>query len=81
MRSIASGSREHLNRPKPRLSVSPVPPVLPVERGYPAGGVLSRTCRPSIFCCAEIGFRSLLGHSRRAAFRHVNDQEHNSNHE
>jgi hypothetical protein len=79
--NIAPGSREHLNRPKPRLSVSPVLPVLPVVRGLSAGGLLSQTCRPSIFCCAKMGFRSLLGHSRRTPLRHVNDQEHDSNHE
>jgi hypothetical protein len=79
--SIASGSPENLNRPKAQLSVSPVPPVLPVVRGLSAGGLLSQTRRPSIFCCAEMVFRFLLGHSRRTPLRHVDDQEHDSDHE
>ena len=45
----------------------------------PAG--LARTCQPSIFYCAEIGFCNLLGHSRSTPHHHVNDQECDSNHE
>jgi len=69
------GSREHLNRRKPCPSVSPI------SFGYPAEGQLSQTCWPSNFCCAEIGFRFLLGHSSRTPLRHVNDQEDDSDHE
>jgi hypothetical protein len=41
-RASHRGCREQLNRRKPRPSVSPVPPVLPVERGYPAEGGLDQ---------------------------------------
>ena len=58
----------------------PVPPILPVEHGYPAEGHLSQTCRLSMFCCVEIVFRLLLGRSRRTPRHQVNDQEHDSNH-
>lgn len=59
----------------------PIPPVLPVEHGYPEEGPLAQTCRPSISCCSEIVFRFLLGRSRRPSHHQVYDQEHDSNHE
>jgi hypothetical protein len=39
-RASHRGCREQLNRRTPRPSDSPAPPVLPVERGYPAEGGL-----------------------------------------
>jgi len=79
--SINSGSREHLNRRKPRPGVSPVPPVLPVVRGLSGRRALVPDVQALDFLLCRNGFPQPLGHSRRTPPRHVKDQQHDSNHE